>query len=114
MRPRTEAGQGPFIAGGDPVPMPRRLSYLPLFASVLAFLFALRSAPLFAQEQEEVRRGPRVIYEDKHDTSLPMRTMLLVGPQQGRAPCRFRTGDLDRLERKPLPASSSRAARLCK
>src|SRR5437588_350878 len=83
MRPRTEAGQGPFIAGGDPVPMPRRLSYLPLFASVLALLFALRSAPLFAQEQEEVRRGPRVIYEDKHDTSLPLRTMLLVGPQQG-------------------------------
>ncbi len=65
------------------MPMPRRLSYLPLFASVLAFLFALRSAPLFAQEQEEVRRGPRVIYEDKHDTSLPLRTMLLVGPQQG-------------------------------
>ena len=65
------------------MPMPRRLSYLPLFASVLAFLFALRPAPLFAQEQEEVRRGPRVIYEDKHDTSLPLRTMLLVGPQQG-------------------------------
>jgi hypothetical protein len=44
---------------------PRKAWYLPFLIGALAFLFAFRPVPVAAQDQEEVRRGPRIIYEDK-------------------------------------------------
>ena len=52
--------------------MVRNLRCLALFVSVLLFLFALRTTPVFAQG---VQKGPRIIYAGNNDTSPPFREM---------------------------------------
>jgi len=60
-----------------------KFKYVRLLVGALAILSALSPIPASAQEQEEVRRGPVVIDEDKHDVSAPLRDIVLIGPQQG-------------------------------
>ena len=59
-----------------------KFKYVRLLVGALAILSALPPNPASAQEQEEVRRGPVVIDEDKHD----------VSPLKGHTPDRSATG----------------------
>ena len=62
--------------------MLRKAGCLGVFAGVLAILFALRATPVAAQEM--VLKGPRIIYEDRHDTSPPVREMPLAAKGRGK------------------------------
>lgn len=64
--------------------MLRKLGCLVEFASVLACLLASRTTSVSAQEQAVVQRGPRIIYEDNHDTSPPVREMALGGEDRAK------------------------------
>jgi len=50
----------------------------------LCLLLSLVLLPVFRSSAQEVRTGPTVIHEEKHDTSRPMREMPLIAPKPGR------------------------------
>jgi hypothetical protein len=52
------------------------------FVSALAFLCVSQTTSVSAQEV--VQKGPRIIYEDNHDTSPPVREMPVGAEERGR------------------------------